>query len=56
MFYDIERDIYITNAELEKEFHELRRNGETDAETFSQYVNNCLTIHNGTLEKVWCKE
>ena len=49
----------ITREELKKEFNKLKRTGETEAETFLEYVNNC-TSKNGTLERVaddvWIKK
>ena len=52
MFYDTEHETFITMAELEKEFMELKETGETEAETFGQYINNCLTTAGGTLERI----
>lgn len=49
-FIDENRKI-ITEEELEKEFNELKRNGDTEVKTFVEYVNNC-TSKNGTLERV----
>lgn len=43
-----ERGYTITEQELKTEYEELRRNDETDAATFEQYVRNC-TDKNGTL-------
>ena len=54
---DIECDEIITEAELREEFAALQsedvtgESGHRDI-TFEEYVNNCLTINNGTLEEV----
>lgn len=50
-FKDIETGEIITLAELEAEYTELFRNGETETESFTGYLNNCLS-KNGTLEEV----
>lgn len=47
MFLD-EYDNIITEDELKAEFIELKASGDTDAETFTEYVTNC-TSKNGTL-------
>lgn len=52
MFYDTEHDKYITAAELENEYNELKAENGTDAKTFRQYVSFCLVENNGTLERV----
>lgn len=49
-FKDETEKIYTEN-ELRKEFEDLKRNGETDAENFGQYLNNCLG-KNGSLEEI----
>lgn len=43
----------LTAAELRREYEELKRNGETEAETFEDYLEN-ITDPNGTCE--WCGE
>ena len=50
-FKDIETGELITLAELEKEYNELFRTGETETESFTGYLLNCLS-KNGTLEEV----
>ena len=49
MFWD-ERGWFLTDYELEEEFNELKEKGETDAETYTDYVRNC-TSKNGTLRQ-----
>ena len=50
MFID-EYDNIITDEELRESFHELKRDGETDCNTYEEYVRNC-TSKNGTLTRV----
>lgn len=54
---DIECDEIVTEDELREEFAELQAedvNGESGHRdmTFAEYLNNCLTINNGTLEEI----
>ena len=51
-FYDSEYEEYITIDELEKQYKELKANGDTEAETFKDYINNCMWWNNGSLEEV----
>lgn len=51
MYRDIWTEECYTEDELRKEFEVLKRNGETDAENFGQYLNNCLS-KNGSLEVI----
>lgn len=53
-FYDIDSNQFITETELLEEFIEVSKANPTEYEniTFGQYINNCLTINNGTLEEV----
>ena len=51
-FYDTENNEYITITQLENEYNELKANGNTEAETFKDYMNNCMWWNNGTLEEV----
>lgn len=41
-YYDIENEEVVTEKELEKEYELLRQHGETEAETFKDYLANCL--------------
>ena len=50
-YRDIETKEIISETELEKEFETLRKNGETETETFVDYIKNC-TSKNGTLERI----
>lgn len=50
-YYDLEHDIFYTKKELEDSFNELKKNHETDIETFNEYLKECLS-KNGTLEKI----
>lgn len=53
-FHDIESREIISETELLEEF--LRLAEENPSEygniTFGQFLNNCLTINNGTLEEI----
>ena len=50
MFED-ERGQIITESELNAEFTDLKVTGETDCETFEQYVKECCG-KNGTLTRI----
>ena len=50
-FFDIESEETLTIVELEAEYNELKANNETEAETFADYLTNCLS-KNGTLQEV----
>ena len=52
-FYDIETKEIVTEDDLARELEELKQSGfEHDDITLAQYINNCLTINNGTLEEI----
>lgn len=51
-FYDTENDEEITLEELQQEYEQLKANGDTESETFEQYLSNCMTYNNGTLEEI----
>ena len=51
-FYDVDRDEIITIQQLGKEYAEIKAVGGTDSETFDEYIINCLTYNNGTLEEI----
>ena len=53
--YKDERGFIMTRPELRDEYEHLKRNSETDAETFNEYVRNCCS-KNGTLEVVYINE
>lgn len=48
-YHDIETDEVLTIDDLKTEYRILRENGETEADTFEDYLQNCLS-KNGTLE------
>ena len=52
IYYDTEKEEYITESDLREEYENYLDEEDTDFVTFSQFINNCLTINNGTLEKV----
>ena len=49
MFWDIEAEEIISLNQLKQEFKELKKDGNTEAKNFKEYLNNCLH-KNGTLE------
>lgn len=49
-YYDTEHDRIVTTEELEREYRESKKANGTDAESFSQYLGNCMVRNNGTLE------
>ena len=51
-FIDTETDDIFTIEELEQEYNELKASGDTESETFEQYLSNCMTYNNGTLEEI----
>ena len=50
-FRDTESGDIITLSQLKAEYRELVRDGETGAETFSDYLENCLD-QDGFLEEI----
>lgn len=53
IYYDIRTEEYITESELFEEYEEYIDEGNYGV-TFPQFVNNCLTINGGVLERVGC--
>ena len=53
-FHDTESRESISETELLEEFVKLSQENPTEygSITFGQYINNCLTINNGTLEEI----
>lgn len=51
-WYDIELQTIVTEDELRDEFSTIRNDGEHNGWTFEDYVDACMTRHNGTLEDV----
>ena len=52
-FIDIETGEKVTLYELRKEYIQLRKEQPTEYDyPFTDYVRNCLAIHNGTLELI----
>lgn len=56
MFYDKEHENFVTETELREEFFELLSDSNTAEEyeniSFVEYINNCLTENDGTLEEI----
>lgn len=53
-YYDIESGEIVTMVELKAEFDNLQTNEPWNVEnmTFDEYLENCLTVNGGTLEKI----
>ena len=52
-FFDYNTEEILTEEDLAKELEELKKEDhEHDGMTLEEYINNCLTIHNGTLEEI----
>lgn len=49
--YDEEYDKYLSIEDVEKEYNELKKSGETEAENFNDYLEN-ITGKNGTCKIV----
>jgi hypothetical protein len=49
IYFDTEHFEYLTEGELLAEFNDLSKNGETEAQSYYEYVLNC-TDGNGTLQ------
>ncbi|MGL6174898.1 MAG: hypothetical protein ACRC1P_09875 [Cellulosilyticaceae bacterium] len=42
LYYDVETEETLTEDELRSEYKTLAENGDTEAESFSDYLSNCL--------------
>ena len=52
-FYDIESEEIITIEQLETEYNECRKSQPNEYNySFTEYVKNCMTANNGTLELI----
>ena len=51
VYYDINTEEYITESDLFEEYEKYLDEGNYNI-TFAQYVNDCLTVNGGTLERV----
>lgn len=51
-FIDIESGELITEDVLAETLELLKEDDDYKDITLAQYINNCLTIHNGTLEEI----
>ena len=51
IYYDTRTEEYITESDLFEEYEKYLDEG-NDGVTFTQYINDCLTINGGTLERV----
>ena len=53
LFYDVEQDEFVTVEQLEDEYNQFRLDEPENYDyPFSDYIENCLTKNNGTLEIV----
>ena len=50
LFYDSNSEQIITLEELKQEYILLKKNHETESESFDIFLENCLTKNNGTLD------
>lgn len=50
-YFDFDRDILYTEAELKAEYEQLVKDNETDSETFERYLYLCMASQNGSLER-----
>lgn len=55
-FLDIETNEIITTERLYEEYKENMQSGNYELVSFSEYVYNCLTANNGTLEVLEMEE
>ena len=51
VYYDTRTEEYITESDLFEEY-EKYLDESNDGVTFAQYINDCLTVNGGTLERV----
>ena len=51
IYYDTNAEEYITESDLFEEYEKYLDEGNYDI-TFAQYINDCLTVNGGTLERV----
>ena len=51
VYYDINTEEYITESDLFEEYEKYLDEGNYGV-TFAQYINDCLTVNGGTLERV----
>ena len=51
IYYDTRTEEYITESDLFEEYEKYLDEGNYGV-TFSQFINNCLTTNDGTLERV----
>ena len=51
IYYDTRTEEYITESDLFEEYEKYLDEGNYNI-TFAQYVNDCLTVNGGTLERV----
>lgn len=52
-FFDFHTEEILTEDDLARELEELKKEDhEHDGITLEEYINNCLTINNGTLEEL----
>ena len=52
IYFDIETDEYVTEKQLFDEYKQAKKEDSTIDYDFTHYVNNCLTINNGSLYTV----
>ena len=52
VYLDMFSSEFVTLEQLEKEHEQLKRDGETESETFDDYLANCLYLNDGALYPV----
>jgi hypothetical protein len=56
LYKDIESGDIIFRNELEREYKSFKESGNTEAETFGNYISNCTTRNGGTLQEITVSE
>lgn len=49
-YFDIDREKLYTLDYLVQDYNRLKAENETESETFKEYLNNCMTYNNGSLD------
>ena len=52
LYRDIETGETVTLEQLRAEYTDAMQDGTHDAMTFAEFIDNCLTAHNGTLDPI----
>lgn len=49
-YYDVDREQLLTIDDIKAEYNSLVKSGYAYEQTFSEYLNNCMTKNNGSLD------